>query len=142
VWPDSQSIRRWLTGVTLCIGAGSLTYHLARWYGTDDPTSLAVTVILAELFLGACVFLGLLITTRMSETLFIDPVHERTPSPAPSAWAPKAPREQSPSDRRMQIYLRRVLQECRHSASEPLTGERRRAMGKSAFGVRESSDAA
>jgi len=127
MWPETQELRRWLTGVTLCIGAGALTYHLARLYGTDDPISLAVTVILAELFLGACVLLGVLITTRMSETMFTDAVHEVTPSGAPAVWAPKSPRELTPADRRVQLYLRRVLSECEGSrgAKEP-----RRAMGR------------
>jgi hypothetical protein len=117
MWPESDAIRRWLTGVTLCIGAGAGTYHLARWYGTDDPIALAVVVILAELFLGACVLLGLLITTRMSETLMTDPVHETTPLSAPAVWAPSRVRDQSPSDRRVQLYLRRVLHECNSGGS-------------------------
>jgi hypothetical protein len=123
MWPDSDAIRRWLTGVTLCTGAGAATFHLARWYGTDDPIALAVVVILAELFLGACVLLGLLITTRMSETLMTDPVHETAPSPAPSVWAPSTPINQSPADRRMQLYLRRVLHECNSESSS--TNKRR-----------------
>ncbi|MBX3442739.1 MAG: hypothetical protein KF774_10045 [Planctomyces sp.] len=130
MWIETLSIRRWLTGVVLCIGAGSLTYHLARWYGTDDPMSLAIMVILAELFLGACVFLGLLITTRMSETLLLDPVHETTPSPAPAVWAPRAASEPSPADRRLQLYLKRVLHECSPADARP-SAERRRAMRSS-----------
>jgi hypothetical protein len=129
MWPESVDLRRWFTGVVLCIGAGSLTYHLARLYGTDDPISLAVMVILAELFLGACVFLGLLITTRMSETLMTDPVHDVTPSSAPAVWAPSKPSEPSPTDRRLQLYLHRVLHECNRPAGE--IAERRKALGKS-----------
>lgn len=112
MWIESDSIRRWLTGVTLCTGAGAATFHLARWFGTDDPIALAVVVILAELFLGACVLLGLLITTRMSEVLMTDPVHDTAPSPAPAVWAPPKGAELTPADRRMQLYLRRVLHEC------------------------------
>jgi hypothetical protein len=139
MWPETVELRRWLTGVTLCVGAGSLTYHLARLYGTEDPISLAVMVILAELFLGACVVLGILITTRMSETLFTDAVHEVTPQGAPAVWAPKAPRDLTPADRRMQTYLRRVLSECEGSKGPK---EARRAMGRGLGGGSSNVDAA
>jgi hypothetical protein len=139
MWPETVELRRWLTGVTLCIGAGSLTYHLARLYGTEDPISLAIMVILAELFLGACTFLGVLITTRMSETLLTDAVHEIQPQGAPAVWAPKAPRDLTPADRRIQLYLRRVLSECEGSkgAKEP-----RRAIGRGLGGNSPNIDAA
>lgn len=125
MWPEAaQIIKRWLTGAILCVGAGAVTLHLARWFGTDDPVALAVVVILAELFLGACVLLGLLITTRMSETLMTDPVHDVTPSPAPAVWSPPVAAEQTPADRRMQMYLRRVMQECRSSGAAGSTARR------------------
>lgn len=127
---EATAVRRWLTGVVLCLGAGALTYHLAGWYGTDDPITLAVSVILAELFLGACIFLGLFVTTRLSDTLFQDPVHEVPPQGAPTAWAPRQPAPLTPTDRKLQIYLRRVMYEC-NSKTSPRSGDRKRALNDS-----------
>ncbi len=125
--PEANAIRRWITAVVLCLGAGALTYQLASLYGTDDPVTLAVTVILAELFLGACIFLGLFITTRISDTVNLGPVHEVQPQGAPTPWAPRKPAPLTPTDRKLQLYLRRVMYECESSkAAKP--GERKRAL--------------
>jgi hypothetical protein len=125
--PEANAVRRGLTGVVLCLGAGALTYHLAGWYGTDDAVTLAVAVILAELFLGACIFLGLFITTRLSDTLMLGPVHEVAPQGAPTVWAPKQPAQLTPTDRKLQLYLRRVMYECDSSKSTRAT-DRKRAL--------------
>jgi len=127
--PEANAIRRGLTGLVLCLGAGGLTYHLASWYGTDDPITLAVAVILAELFLGACIFLGLFITTRISDTMVFGPVHEVQPQGAPTVWAPKQPAQMTPTDRKLQLYLRRVMYEC-DASKTPKTGERKRVLNE------------
>ncbi len=125
--PEATAVRRGLTGVVLCLGAGALTYHLASWYGTDDPITLAVAVILAELFLGACIFLGLFVTTRISDTFELGPVHDVQPQGAPTAWAPKQPSQLSSIDRKLQLYLRRVMYEC-DAARTAKTNERKRVL--------------
>ena len=125
--PEATAVRRGLTGVVLCLGAGALTYHLAGWYGTDDPVTLAVAVILAELFLGSCIFLGLFITTRISDTLELGPVHDVQPQGAPTVWAPRQPAQMSSTDRKLQLYLRRVMYECdANKTARP--GERKRVL--------------
>lgn len=125
--PEATAVRRGLTGVVLCLGAGALTYHLASWYGTDDPITLAVAVILSELFLGSCIFLGLFITTRISDTLELGPVHEVQPQGAPTVWAPRQPAQMSSTDRKLQLYLRRVMYEC-DAAKTAKAGERKRVL--------------
>jgi hypothetical protein len=125
--PEATAVRRGLTGVVLCLGAGALTYHLAGWYGTDDPLTLAVAVILAELFLGSCIFLGLFITTRISDTLELGPVHDVQPQGAPTVWAPRQPAQMSSTDRKLQLYLRRVMYEC-DASKTGRPGERKRVL--------------
>lgn len=125
--PEANAARRGLTGIVLCLGAGALTYQLASWYGTDDPVTLAVAVILAELFLGACVFLGLFVTTRISDTFEFGPVHEVQPQGAPTVWAPQQAPQLSSTDRKLQLYLRRVMYECDASKTARV-GERKRAL--------------
>lgn len=125
--PEATAVRRGLTGVVLCLGAGALTYHLAGWYGTDDPVTLAVAVILAELFLGSCIFLGLFITTRISDELELGPVHDVQPQGAPTVWAPRQPAQMSSTDRKLQLYLRRVMYEC-DASKTARPGERKRVL--------------
>jgi hypothetical protein len=125
--PEANAFRRGLTGVVLCLGAGALTFQLASWYGTEDPVTLAVVVILAELFLGSCIFLGLFITTRISDTLEFGPVHDVQPQGAPTVWAPRQPAQMTPTDRKLQLYLRRVMYEC-DAAKTQKTVDRKRVL--------------
>ena len=125
--PETAAFRRGLTGFVLCLGAGALTYQLATWYGTEDPVTLAVVVILAELFLGSCVFLGLFITTRISDVVEFGPVHDVQPQGAPTVWAPRQPAQMSSTDRKLQLYLRRVMYEC-DAAKTVKIGDRKRVL--------------